>query len=156
MVAFSGRRVVAATAVFLCVVVPFAHGQTLQDTEEQRRRPQDEAEQRQRRQQEPEVRLPRSVPALDIDSVELPGETPCFPVQQAALTDAPPESFDWIPAWLARYNGQCLGRKGIELIIRRLSGRLFSDGYITTRVSFPEQELGGGVLRLEVAPGVPS
>lgn len=90
---------------------------------------------------------------LDIDSIELPGETPCFPIQQILLTEAPPETFDWIPAWLGRYNGRCLGRKGIELIIRRLSGRLIADGYITTRVSLPEQELGGGILRLEVAPG---
>ncbi|MBI4997206.1 MAG: ShlB/FhaC/HecB family hemolysin secretion/activation protein [Rhodocyclales bacterium] len=130
-----------------------ASAQTPQDIEELRRRSQEEFEERARRQQEPDVRIPRAPPVLDVESAELPGEFPCFQVSQVRLTAPPPDAFAWIPAWLARYDGRCLGRKGIELIIRRLSGRLIGDGYITTRVGLPEQELSAGILQLEVVPG---
>ncbi|MBI5784251.1 MAG: ShlB/FhaC/HecB family hemolysin secretion/activation protein [Rhodocyclales bacterium] len=145
-----------SAAIVGLLAIPFtvpARAQTLQDLEELRRRSQAEAEERQRRQQEPAVRLPRAVPPLDVESIELPGETPCFPVAQVLLTETAPDTFAWMPAWLARYDGRCLGRKGIELIIRRLSGRLIGDGYITTRVGLPEQELSAGILQLEVVPG---
>jgi len=151
--AFDGIARVFAAAALCCALVPSANGQTLQDMEEQRRRTQAEAEERLRRQQEPDVRLPRPVAAVDPEATDLPPETPCFPVRQVLLSEAPPASFDWIPAWLARYDGRCLGRHGIELVIRRLSARLIAEGYITTRVGLPEQELGAGILRLEVVPG---
>lgn len=151
--AFAGFARTFAAGVLFCALAPFAYGQTLLDAEEQRRRSQAEAEERLRRQQEPDVRIPRAVPVLDTESTELPAETPCFPIRQVLLTDVPPETFHWIPAWLARYDGRCLGRDGIELIIRRLSARLIGDGFITTRVGLPGQELGAGILRLEVAPG---
>jgi hemolysin activation/secretion protein len=145
-------RAVVAGLLALLFVVP-ASAQTPQDLEELRRRTQEESEERARRQQEPAVRLPRTVPKLDVESAELPGEYPCFQVDHLQLTELPPATFDWIPGWLARYDGRCLGRKGIELIIRRLSGRLIADGYITTRVGLPEQELTTGILRLELVPG---
>lgn len=143
---------VAMSLLTILLTVP-ARAQTPQEIEELRRRTQEEFEERARRQRQPDVRIPRAAPVLDVESAELPGETPCFPVRQLLLTEPPPAEFDWIPAWLARYDGRCLGRKGIELIIRRLSGRLIGDGYITSRVGLPEQDLSSGILRLEVVPG---
>lgn len=152
--AIGSRHVGAVAAGLLALLMALpARAQTAQDLEELRRRTQEESEERTRRQQEPDGRLPWVPPRLDAESVELPGEYPCFQIDRLHLTETPPATFDWIPGWLARYDGRCLGRKGIELIIRRLSARLIADGYITTRISLPEQELSAGVLNLELIPG---
>jgi hemolysin activation/secretion protein len=147
------RRVLVSSLV-LAVATPVAHGQSPQDAEELRRRTQQEAEQRLRQQQAPDVRLPQAAaPATDPDALDLPEETPCFSLNHLEVDSAGETAFSWAQPWLDRYAGRCLGRAGIEQILRRLSAKLIAQGYVTTRVGLPEQELAQGILRLQIIPG---
>ena len=56
--------------------------------------------------------------------------------------------------YLNRYAGQCIGHNGINLIVKRLSNRIIDEGYITTRVGIPEQDLSHGEFKLVLVPGV--
>jgi hemolysin activation/secretion protein len=146
-----GRQIVLGAVI--AYVSAAAWAQTAMDVEELRRRSKSEAEERQRQQQAPDVRLPHAAPAVDSEALDLPAETPCFPVREVALEGNVPSPFAWAPGWLERYKGRCIGREGIELILRRLSAKIIAQGYVTTRVGLPEQNLAGGTLRFELIPG---
>lgn len=137
----------------MIVVAPAAKGQSPQDAEELRRRTQQEAEERLRQQQAPDVRLPQAAPAIDPDSLDLPVETPCFSLARLEVDTGGEAAFAWAQPWLERYAGRCVGREGIEQILRRLSAKLTAQGYVTTRVGLPEQGLAQGVLRFQIIPG---
>lgn len=142
-----------ALCLLATAVAPKAFGQSAQDAEELRRRSQQEAEERLRQQQAPDVRLRRESPAADPDLLSLPSESPCFPIHTLSVDDGGEAAFAWAQSWLDRYAGQCIGRDGIELILRRLSAKLIAQGNVTTRVGLPEQALGEGTLRLQIVPG---
>ncbi|MFC5474729.1 ShlB/FhaC/HecB family hemolysin secretion/activation protein [Paraherbaspirillum soli] len=149
-----------------------AAAQTVQTpaSEEQRRRNQAEAEQRQRQQQEPNVDLQGQAPAAaEADTLTLPAETPCFTLQQfvlevpsqlparnraAGASDLPLDPFRFAQDYLRQYAGQCVGREGINLIVKRLTNRMLAKGYTTTRLGIPEQDLATGTLILTLVPGV--
>ncbi|QYD72671.1 ShlB/FhaC/HecB family hemolysin secretion/activation protein [Paraburkholderia edwinii] len=100
---------------------------------------------------------------------KLPIEHPCFEVKSFAL-DVPPtlpdevraqgasalpqDRFAFAREWLDHYSGQCIGKQGVELIVKGLSQRILNRGYVTTRVLIPEQDLAQGTLHLSLIPGV--
>lgn len=112
-----------------------------------------------RRQQERAVDVRRpAAPAAEV--ARLPdGEQPCFTVERLVLAGDEQGEFSWLLAEVAgpgrddMPQGRCLGKQGISLIIRRLQNALIADGYITTRISLPQQDLRGGELLLTVIPG---
>lgn len=100
---------------------------------------------------------------------DLPAETPCFRIQSFVLDtpenlpDAvraqgasalPQDRFAFAREWLDHYSGQCVGKQGVELIVKGLAQVILSRGYITTRVLVPEQSLSKGTLRFSLVPGV--
>lgn len=142
------------TIFFLLVVIQgqaFGANATL-DTEEQRLRAQRETEERQARQQALDIRLGREVAGPE--TYQLPAETPCFQIDRLRLEGERLEAFRWAPGYLDGYAGQCIGREGINLIVKRLSNHIIQRGYITTRIGIPEQDLSSGELRLVLVPGV--
>lgn len=100
----------------------------------------------------PDVRL--SVPSASVGRLTFLAETPCFVIARITLSGTEP-----LPRWLPlqrlanQVQGQCLGAKGINLLMSQLQNRLISHGYVTTRVLAPQQDLNGGILRLNVVPG---
>ncbi|MDN7430081.1 MULTISPECIES: ShlB/FhaC/HecB family hemolysin secretion/activation protein [unclassified Burkholderia] len=99
----------------------------------------------------------------------LPTETPCFRIDRFALdvpeslpaaskaqgaSALPMDRFAFARDWLAHYAGQCVGKQGVDLIVKGLSQTILARGYITTRVLVPEQDLSTGTLKLAVIPGV--
>ncbi|CAN0624694.1 Outer membrane transporter CdiB-2 [Burkholderia multivorans] len=99
----------------------------------------------------------------------LPEETPCFRIDRFvldvpdALPDAvkaqgasalPQDRFAFANAWLAHYAGACIGKDGVDTLVKGLSREILSRGYITTRVLLPEQDLSTGALKLALIPGV--
>lgn len=70
------------------------------------------------------------------------------------------EDFSWLHAAIADPQsddtvvGQCLGAKGIELLIQRAQESLVQRGYVTTRVLASPQNLSRGTLVLAVLPGM--
>ncbi|MDO8932892.1 MAG: POTRA domain-containing protein [Rhodocyclaceae bacterium] len=132
----------------LCAPIRPAGAQTSADAEEQRRRVQREAEERAARQQAPEVRLPRPAPAEDVDVLDLPAEEPCFRIERIRLEGQRVEKFAALQTYLNNYTGRCIGKNGLDRIVKRASGRIIAAGYITTRLGIPEQDLGSGTLRI--------
>jgi len=139
-----------------------------QRTEEQRLRAQQDAIERQRRQQAPNVSL-QSPAAPPVDDGVVPAESPCFKIDTLSL-EVPEQLSDTVQQvgrralsygalsfasrYLRTYRGQCVGREGLNLIVRRLSALILARGYTTTRVGIPEQDLSSGKLKLSLIPGV--
>ncbi|MBP1317789.1 ShlB/FhaC/HecB family hemolysin secretion/activation protein [Herbaspirillum sp. 1130] len=143
--------------------------QTVQngDSEEQRRRSRAEANERERQLNAPKVDLQGGVDAPD--SLALPIESPCFTVnsfalrlpeqlppvmQMAGASALPQDPFHFAQQYLEQYAGTCIGKDGLNLIVKRLSNLIINRGYSTTRLGIPEQDLNGGVLTLILVPGV--
>ncbi|MEM5399339.1 ShlB/FhaC/HecB family hemolysin secretion/activation protein [Paraburkholderia unamae] len=100
---------------------------------------------------------------------DLPQETPCFRIETftldvpPALSDAvrkqgasalPQDPFAFALEWLGHYQGQCVGKAGMEVLVKGLQQAILSRGYITTRALIPEQDLSSGVMRFALVPGV--
>ncbi|MEW5757140.1 MAG: ShlB/FhaC/HecB family hemolysin secretion/activation protein [Pseudomonadota bacterium] len=126
--------------------------QTTLDEEELWRRIQREAEERAQQQQAPRVRL-QPAPAIP-EGLDLPAEAECFPIDEVHLQGDRLEQFKWLGRYLAQYAGRCIGREGLNLILKRATGLLLDRGLITTRVGLPEQDLSSRVLKIGVIPGV--
>ncbi|MBR8210625.1 ShlB/FhaC/HecB family hemolysin secretion/activation protein [Burkholderia cenocepacia] len=100
---------------------------------------------------------------------QLPSEQPCFRIDRFALdvpdsladtaksagaSGLPMDRFAFAREWLAHYAGQCVGKQGVDMIVKGLSREILARGYITTRVLLPEQDLKTGTLKLALIPGV--
>jgi len=100
----------------------------------------------------PDVRL--TPPATGSNRLRFPAEQPCFPLSKITL-----QGKENLPRWLPLQSiasqavGQCLGAKGINLLMSELQNRLIDHGYITTRVLAPSQDLKSGKLKLTIVPG---
>ncbi|PVZ87802.1 hypothetical protein C9426_09330 [Serratia sp. S1B] len=101
----------------------------------------------------PDVRL--LPPASRVGSLAFPQESPCFRIDQVVLS-----GHEALPRWLPlqrlanQAQGQCLGGKGINLLMSTLQNRLVDHGYVTTRVLAPQQDLKSGTLQLKILPGL--
>lgn len=101
----------------------------------------------------PDVRL--MPPASRVGSLAFPQETPCFHIEQVVLSGN-----EKLPRWLPlqrlanQAQGECLGGKGINLLMSTLQNRLVEHGYVTTRVLAPQQDLKSGTLQLKILPGL--
>lgn len=99
----------------------------------------------------------------------LPKEEPCFRIATFAL-DVPAtlsdavrskgasalslDPFAFAREWLDYYQGQCIGKAGIDILAKALQQTILSRGYVTTRVLLPEQDLSKGTLAFALVPGV--
>lgn len=152
----AGRRATAATTWLLACLALwpcFGLAQTTLDQQEQRERAQRDALARQQQRAAPDVRL-SAARNTDFHRTGLPAEQPCFRLATLRLEGPRVADFAWAQRYLQRYAGRCVGRQGIELIVRRVSGLIIDRGYVTTRVGVAGQDLSTGVLRLTLVPGV--
>lgn len=100
----------------------------------------------------PDVRL--SAPSASVGRITFPAEKPCFVIERVTVSGTEP-----LPRWLPlqrladQAQNQCLGAKGINLLMGQLQNRLIDHGYVTTRVLAPQQDLNSGTLALQVVPG---
>ncbi|KWO60429.1 ShlB/FhaC/HecB family hemolysin secretion/activation protein [Burkholderia territorii] len=99
---------------------------------------------------------------------EVPVEQPCFRIDMfaldvpASLSDAarakgasalPMDPFAYAREWLEHYRGMCIGKNGLDVLVKGLQQLILSRGAITTRVLVPEQDLSSGTLELTLIPG---
>ncbi len=75
-------------------------------------------------------------------------------VRAKGASALPQDPFAFARDWLAYYTGQCIGKQGLDVIVKGLQQTILSRGYITTRVLLPEQDLSSGTLKLALVPGV--
>ncbi|MBR8181212.1 hypothetical protein C6Q14_07520 [Burkholderia ambifaria] len=133
---------------------------------DQQARQQEEARERARTVSAPGV---RSSVAASAGYRALPVETPCFRIDRFTLgvpdslpdgvkaqgaSTLPMDRFAFAREWLEHYTGQCVGKQGLDVLIKALSQDILSRGYITTRVLLPEQDLSTGTLKVALIPGV--
>lgn len=133
---------------------------------DQQARQQEEARERERTVSAPAV---RSSVAASAGYPALPAETPCFRIDRFTLdvpdslpdglkaqgaSALPLDRFAFAREWLEHYTGQCVGKQGLDVLIKALSQHILSRGYITTRVLLPEQDLSSGTLKVSLIPGV--
>ncbi|PRH15583.1 ShlB/FhaC/HecB family hemolysin secretion/activation protein [Burkholderia multivorans] len=133
---------------------------------DQQSRQQEEARERERTVTAPGV---RSDVTARVGYPTLPSETPCFRIERFALDvpDALPASvksqgasalpmdrFAFAREWLEHYTGQCIGKQGLDMLVKGLSQAILARGYVTTRVLLPEQDLSTGTLKFSLVPGV--
>ncbi|TDF65192.1 ShlB/FhaC/HecB family hemolysin secretion/activation protein [Cupriavidus sp. L7L] len=130
--------------------LPFLPGVTPNDAIERRQEQQQEAA-RERAMARPDVLTPAPAEPATAGPLILPAETPCFPIRTVECEGA--EDFEWLRNEAGILPGQCVGGKGLEAIQDYFSSRLVSQGYVTTRVLIPEQNLASGTLRLRVVAG---
>jgi hemolysin activation/secretion protein len=83
-----------------------------------------------------------------------PEEQPCFPVRETLVENADRAKLRWVPGFVARFRGRCVGTEGLSYIIRSLQAEFIERGLVTTRAGLPEQDLAGGTLRITIVPGV--
>ncbi|WGO83475.1 ShlB/FhaC/HecB family hemolysin secretion/activation protein [Arsenophonus apicola] len=50
--------------------------------------------------------------------------------------------------------GQCLGDEGIKIFLTKVNQMFIDSGYVTTKISLPEQSFIYGILRIELIPGL--
>jgi len=162
-------------ALFAASHVFVAYAQTVNPLgeEEQRRRTQEQAIERERTLKAPNVVL-QPTERTTKDDGKAPAETPCFTIDRLTLA-VPPGLSDVVEAagaqallpnplfpgalmfaahYLQRYQGQCIGREGINLIVHRVMTLLIDNGYSTTRVVVAPQDLSTHVMSLQLIPGV--
>ncbi|RNM02342.1 ShlB/FhaC/HecB family hemolysin secretion/activation protein [Dickeya undicola] len=100
----------------------------------------------------PDVRFQASLENVPGD--RFPSEQPCFYIDRVELA-----GLDSFPSWLPlqpladKSRGQCLGVKGINLLMSQLQNRLVEYGYVTSRVLAPAQDLKSGTLKLALVAG---
>nr|WP_246173847.1 hemagglutinin repeat-containing protein [Pandoraea terrigena] len=128
-------------------------------------------QQREVQQREAAVNAPsvRSTREDAPDWPDLPNETPCFRIDTfvfdiptaspqtvgATAAGTPPlDRFTFAREWVGRYAGACVGKQGLDALVKGLQRVVLSRGYITTRVLLPEQDLASGTLRFALIPGV--
>ena len=85
-----------------------------------------------------------------IDLATLTRDKPCFQINEVHLSG---NAFDWLPRFLAPVRGQCIGKSALKQIQDAANNELIRRGYITSRVLMPQQNLGAGLLTLQVVPG---
>lgn len=161
------RRVFAAgLALLTATFTGLALGQPLPDFNVQRgaeaERQARERDQQRQQQLQPgtDVRLTPEMPSAALQ--RLPeNEQPCFAIQRIRLqgTEGTPIRLERMRAALAGHNGadppegRCLGAQGINLLIARAQNDLIAQGFVTSRVLAPAQDLTTGELVLQVIPG---
>lgn len=130
--------------------------------DEQLERQRREADERERRADAPDVRLP-ALPdgALAAqDNLRLPAESPCVVLRSVTLTGlggAPlPAPFASVEAAIAPFVGQCAGTNGVTRVAAEATEAILAEGWVTTRVIVPEQDMADGHLTLQVIPGTVS
>ncbi len=99
--------------------------------------------------------LPVETPCFRIDTftVDVPDTLPDV-VRVKGASALPMDPFAFLHDWLRHYEGQCVGKQGLDLLAKGLQGVILSRGYVTTRVLLPAQDLSKGTLKFALVPGV--
>lgn len=133
------------------------------DSESQRQFRQEQERLRQQREQlqpQSDVRLsPLEDPEIPLAFPE--AETPCFEVSSISLNviDEGRRGWDWLYGYVDSPQdsqpvlSRCLGTLGVSVIMARLQQALVQNGWTTTRILAPPQDLTSGELRLDILEG---
>ncbi|MGO2333934.1 ShlB/FhaC/HecB family hemolysin secretion/activation protein [Providencia sp.] len=81
-------------------------------------------------------------------------EKNCFEIKQVTLIIEPKlPSIRPLQMYANQVIGHCIGINGVQTLAKGLQDKIIKTGYITTRVTIPEQNIGDGNLILQIIPG---
>ncbi|APC12019.1 MULTISPECIES: ShlB/FhaC/HecB family hemolysin secretion/activation protein [Providencia] len=81
-------------------------------------------------------------------------EKDCFDMKQVILLSEPKlPSMRPLETYANQVVGICLGINGVETLAKGLQDKIIRSGYVTTRVTIPEQNISNGTLTLQIIPG---
>ncbi|MGO2304538.1 MAG: ShlB/FhaC/HecB family hemolysin secretion/activation protein [Providencia sp.] len=81
-------------------------------------------------------------------------EKNCFEIKQVTLIIEPKlPSMRPLQMYANQVIGHCIGINGVQTLAKGLQDKIIKTGYITTRVTIPEQNIGDGNLILQIIPG---
>jgi hemolysin activation/secretion protein len=162
------RRYLYIFVVVLLLCPGFSHAAVeTPESEELRNRAKQEALERERQLKLPSVNLQGVIEKPE--TLRLPVESPCFKIQNFVLevpvqvsaeahrygaSTLPMDRFRFAQDFLEQFAGQCIGRDGINLIVKGLTAEILERGYSTTRLGILEQDMSGGTLKLSLIPGL--
>jgi hemolysin activation/secretion protein len=84
------------------------------------------------------------------ETLELPGETPCFVIHSVEWRGA--AEFPWLPH-TPSILGRCVGGEGLGIFRRWVAKQFMARGYVTTQAVIAAQDLSSGRLIVEIIPG---
>lgn len=110
-------------------------------------------EERQERLKQPEVKLQEDKKKTKI--IELPQEEVSFYIKKIQVQSTSKQyPFTWLQKLVLPYQDKKIGVEGMNLIAQMLTEQIVNKGYVTTRITVPEQDLTTGTLIFEVVPGL--
>jgi hemolysin activation/secretion protein len=122
-----------------------------QSIDEGLRRQNERAQELQQRLQ-PGTDMLQSAPAAPV-STALPAEQPCFIIQAVELKSEDAVRFGWLADSALPFLHQCAGAAGLRQVAAALDARLISLGYVTSKVTLPQQNLADGLLTIRLHVG---
>lgn len=135
----------------LAALAPDARPATSQASDEGLRR-QEERAQELRHSLQTGADAPQRQPVAPV-STTLPAEQPCFTIRAVELQSADAVRFGWLADTALPFLRQCAGVAGLRQVAAALDEKLISLGYITSRVTLPQQNLADGVLAIRLHVG---
>ena len=138
-----------AIVALLCIAHANARAQT--DADDALRR-QIERTRQQQRELQPQADALRP-PAPASAPGELPDERPCFTIDDIELIGPDAPRFRWLTSSVDRYLGRCIGVQGLQRIAETLDAQLIEQGFVTSRVTLPPQNLSSGRLVVRLHAG---
>ncbi|WP_445116550.1 ShlB/FhaC/HecB family hemolysin secretion/activation protein [Acinetobacter sp. WZC-1] len=159
------KRTPVAISLFLLVASSFAY------TAEPPPRPEFEADAIIRQQQrdqaleqqiQPEVSVSAGLEqqlqkSAQLHNLQSHSETPCFEIKKILLEGDEAHQFisDFNVITVGEDNiiGRCLGVNGLNQALDLVQNKIIADGYVTTRILLPQQNIASGVVRVRVIAG---
>jgi hemolysin activation/secretion protein len=86
-------------------------------------------------------------------SATLPAEQPCFLISEIVFNGPDTVRFRWLDRVTEPFLNQCAGVEGLRQITGAVDAALMAQGYVTSRVSLPAQNLSSGRLQLQLHIG---
>ncbi len=143
----------ACMGVLLCVPVANAADLSQPGAIDREQQIQHEMQRQLQQQLSPAADDVRLLSPEDRAGVDYPKETPCFVIDRIILENGELFRQVELQQLAAAALGRCLGGQGIGNLMAALQNSLIDDGYVTTRLLAPSQDLNSGILRLIIVPG---
>ncbi len=148
------RRLTCVSAV--CLSASVSAQSAIPDPSQELQR-QDRQRQELRQRKEIQHWAPSGLIAQTLQHQKIPDEQPCALIERVAIQGF--LASEALRTALSGVNGddppfgRCLGSQGVTLLIQRLQQVLVEQGYITSHVHVPEQNLNNGELILQINEG---
>ena len=106
-----------------------------------------------------DVNLQKNIPSdhHQLQYLKSHSEATCFPIQKIKLIGQDASTFQFA---LNHYIydqqsvlGRCLGVQGLNQLVDLVQNKIIQQGYVTTRVLLPQQNIKSGIVNLEIIPG---